>query len=38
MPPATNAAEEPNVRVVNMVAERFFFVPSRITVEPGHED
>ena len=30
-----NAAAEPNVRVVNLVAERFFFVPSRITVSPG---
>ena len=28
-------AEEPNTRVVNMVAERFFFVPSRIKVKPG---
>jgi cytochrome c oxidase subunit 2 len=34
-PPQANAAEEPNVRVVNMVAERFFFVPSRIKVKPG---
>ena len=29
------AAEEPNVRIVNMVAERFFFAPSRITVSAG---
>ena len=34
-PPQAHAAEEPNVRVVNMVAERFFFVPSRIKVKPG---
>ena len=33
--PAAKVTEEPNVRVVNMVAERFFFVPSRIKVKPG---
>ena len=34
-PAAASAAAEANVRVVNLVAERFFFVPSRITVSPG---
>jgi len=35
LPALAKTAEEPNVRVVNMVAERFFFVPSRITVSAG---
>ncbi len=34
-PALASAAAEANVRVVNLVAERFFFVPSRITVSPG---